>query len=105
MKFGTGSAQKKTELELLISASPLPEAGKNAALLIIEDITEISMLKAIIPICSCCKRVRNEAEYWQQVEQYFHEHIGVDFTHGLCPTCLEKHYGEYLHPAKDEAAE
>ncbi len=98
MKFEIRTEESKAELELLISASPLPEAGQNAVLLIIEDITEMTRLKAIIPICSQCKRIRNEAEYWEQVEKYFHEHTGVDFSHGLCPTCLEQIYGEYLRP-------
>jgi hypothetical protein len=105
MKFEIQTEEKKAELELLISASPLPEAGENAVLLIIEDITEMSKLKAIIPICSQCKRVRNEAEYWEQVDNYFHEHTGVDFSHGLCPACLEQVYGAYLHPDADSSAE
>ena len=96
MKFEIRTEAKKAELELLISTCPLPEAGKNAVLLIVEDITEMTRLKAIIPICSQCKRIRNEAEYWEQVDKYFHEHTGVDFSHGLCPTCLEQVYGEYL---------
>lgn len=98
MKFEVQTDANKAELELLISTCPLPEAGTNAVLLIVEDITEISKLKAIIPICSQCKRIRNEAEYWEQVDNYFHEHTGVDFSHGLCPTCLEQVYGKYLHP-------
>ncbi len=103
MKFqvGTpaGAPAKDTHLELLISASPLPEAGKNAVLLTVEDVTQFSKLKAIIPICSHCKRIRNEAEYWEQVDKYFHDHTGVDFSHGMCPVCLEQFYGEYLRPA------
>ncbi len=98
MKFEVQTDAGKAELELLISTCPLPEAGTNAVLLIVEDITEISTLKAIIPICSQCKRIRNEAEYWEQVDNYFHKHTGVDFSHGLCPTCLEQVYGKYLHP-------
>jgi hypothetical protein len=98
MKVEIRSEAKETELELLISASPLPEAGKNAVLLTIEDVTQFSRLKAIIPICSQCKRIRNEAEYWEQVDKYFHEHTGVDFSHGLCPGCLEQVYGPYLRP-------
>jgi hypothetical protein len=103
MKFVTGSAPKKAELELLISASPLPAAGQDAVLLIVEDITEISRLKGIVPICSRCKRIRNEAEYWEEVDKYFNDHIGVDFSHGLCPVCLEQIYGTYLHPKTEEA--
>lgn len=105
MKFEILTDGNKAELELLISANPLPEAGKNAVLLIIEDITEMSKLKAIIPICSHCKRIRNEAEYWEQVDKYFHEHTGVDFSHGLCPICLEQYYGEYLRPETEPVAE
>ncbi len=65
-------------------------------LLIVEDITGLSRLRAIIPICSKCKRIREEAEFWQQVESYFHDYIGVDFSHGLCPTCLQEFYGDYI---------
>jgi transcriptional regulator of aromatic amino acid metabolism len=101
MKFQIRTEAKKTDLELLISASRLPEAGTDAVLLTIEDITEFSKLKAIIPICSHCKRIRNEAEYWEQVDKYFHDHTGVDFSHGMCPVCLEQFYGEYLHPAAE----
>ncbi len=68
-------------------------------LLVIEDITELSRLRAIIPICSQCKRIRNEAEYWEQVEKYLHDYIGVNFSHGLCPECLRQVYGEYLDKA------
>jgi len=99
MKFVAVSGEKESELELLITASPFPEAGKNAVLLIIEDITEFSKLKAIIPICAHCKRVRNEGAYWEQVEKYFQDHIGLDFSHGICPECTQKFFGEYLRPS------
>jgi PAS domain S-box-containing protein len=101
MKFEIRTDGPRTELELLISASPLPEAGKNAVLLIMENITEISTLRAILPICSMCKKIRNEAEYWEQVDRYFQKHIGVDFSHGLCPDCLQQYYGEYLTPRNE----
>jgi hypothetical protein len=97
MRFEIRTGAKKTELELLISASPFPQAGKGVVLLVIEDFTELSRLRAIIPICSQCKRIRNEAEFWEQVEAYFHDYIGVDFSHGLCPECLKQVYGAYLN--------
>ncbi len=103
-RFEIRSDGKRTDLELLISASPLPEAGKNAVLLVIENITEMTQLRSILPICGQCKKIRNEAEYWEQVDTYFHEHIGVDFTHGLCPECLQQIYGAYL-PAPTESTE
>ena len=100
MKFEMRDGLEKKELELLISASPVAQSAQNIVLLVVEDITEISKLRAIIPICSECKRVRDDAEYWQQVEGYFHAYIGVDFSHGLCPDCWKKVYGAYF---KDNA--
>jgi hypothetical protein len=88
MDFLPESGQKT--MELLITANPIPGNGEHLALVIIEDITEISTLKSIIPICMQCRKIRNDEQYWQTVEQYFHEHIGVDFSHGLCPACNDK---------------
>ena len=82
-------------LDLLITASPMPSGGEFQALLIIEDITEISMLKSIIPMCMKCRKIRNDEEYWQTVEQYFHDHIGLEFSHGICPACVDQFYPEY----------
>lgn len=52
--------------------------------------TEIHQLKKLIPICMYCKKVRNDDDYWQQIEAYLHEHAGTDFSHGICSDCLEK---------------
>ena len=105
MKFATVSGGQKKELELLITATPYPEAGKKVVVLIVEDLTDFSRLKAIIPICSYCKRVRNEADFWQQVDRYIHEHIGLNFSHGICPECLQKHYAEYMDSLEKRAGE
>lgn len=95
MELESGGSIK--ELELLITASPMPENDEPRALLIIEDISEISKLRAIIPICMKCKRIRNDQEYWATVEDYFNEYLGVEFSHGLCPPCFEE-----LYPGFDE---
>ncbi|MDQ3624134.1 MAG: response regulator, partial [Verrucomicrobiota bacterium] len=50
--------------------------------------TEIQKLQALIPICMYCKRVRDDHDYWQQVECYIHTHTGSDFSHGICPECF-----------------
>lgn len=52
--------------------------------------------KIILPICMYCKKVRTDEDYWQQVESYFHEHIDVMFSHGICPECLKSRHGEIL---------
>ncbi len=53
----------------------------------VEDISEIAELRRLIPICSVCKKVRDDTESWQRLESYFKDHWDVDFTHGLCPDC------------------
>ena len=49
--------------------------------------TEIHQLKDLIPICAYCRKIRNDGNYWQQVEVYINEQTGSNFTHGICPTC------------------
>jgi CheY-like chemotaxis protein len=51
---------------------------------------EVRALQGLLPICSYCKKVRNEANYWEQVDSYLVSHSDVKITHGICPTCLEK---------------
>lgn len=53
---------------------------------------EVRQLKGIIPICSSCKRVRVDADSWQQLEVYIREHSEADFSHGLCPDCVGKYF-------------
>jgi PAS domain-containing protein len=75
------------ELELLISSQALPEAGPNVSLLTIEDVTEVTRLREILPICMICKKIRDDGAYWHHVESYFQAEIGVDFSHSICPEC------------------
>lgn len=57
---------------------------------ILEFTTQIRMLKDLLPICMYCKRIRDDQDYWQQVESYFHHHTGSNFSHGICPDCFSK---------------
>jgi len=52
--------------------------------------TEIRQLKTLIPICMYCKKIRDDSDYWAQMENYIHEHTGSDFSHGICPECYDK---------------
>ena len=51
---------------------------------------EIRNLKGILPICSSCKKIRDDKGYWQQLEVYVRNHSEADFTHGYCPECYER---------------
>jgi DNA-binding response OmpR family regulator len=49
----------------------------------------IKQLDGLLPMCSWCRKVRDDQNYWQAVEQYVASHSEVQFTHGICPTCLQ----------------
>jgi hypothetical protein len=57
-------------------------------------LAEVKTLRGFLPICSSCKKIRNDQGYWQAVEQYIKEHSEAEFTHGLCPDCFKKLYGK-----------
>jgi sigma-B regulation protein RsbU (phosphoserine phosphatase) len=50
----------------------------------------VRRLRGLLPICAYCKRIRDDRNYWQRVEVYVSEHTDATFTHGICPSCLEK---------------
>jgi len=53
---------------------------------------EVKILKGFIPICASCKKIRDDAGYWQDVAVYIHEHSEAEFSHGICPECMSKLY-------------
>lgn len=61
-----------------------------------EALNKISTLRGLLPICASCKKIRDDKGYWSQIEDYISEHTEADFSHGICPDCAEKLYGEYM---------
>ena len=55
-----------------------------------EALAKIKTLRGLIPICASCKKIRSDKGFWQQLEDYLTEHSEADFTHGICPECLEQ---------------
>lgn len=51
----------------------------------------IRQLASFLPICSYCKRVRDDEDYWRQIEDYLRTHAGTEFSHSVCPDCFEHH--------------
>jgi sigma-B regulation protein RsbU (phosphoserine phosphatase) len=70
-----------------------------------EALAEVKQLKGLLPICIFCKKIRKDKNYWQQVEEYLFEHTDADFSHSLCPECLEKHYPDYVNRKKAQSAQ
>jgi PAS domain S-box-containing protein len=56
-----------------------------------EALREVKALSGLLPICACCKRIRDDNGYWQQLETYLHEHANAQFSHGICPCCEKLH--------------
>lgn len=57
-----------------------------------DALRNVQILQGLLPICSCCKRIRNDNGYWQQVEEYFMRHSKTKFSHGICPECVKSLY-------------
>jgi hypothetical protein len=58
-------------------------------------IDEIQTLRGILPLCSFCKKIRNDNGEWENVDTYIHKHSEADVSHGVCPDCIKKHYPEF----------
>ncbi len=54
-----------------------------------EALDNVKQLKGLLPICMYCKKIRNDRDYWQQMEGYIHEHTNANFTHSVCPDCRD----------------
>lgn len=59
---------------------------------------EIRTLRGILPICMHCKQIRDSGGQWVRLEKYVQDHSHANFTHGVCPACLKKHYPDYRGP-------
>ncbi|MBE0603156.1 MAG: PAS domain-containing protein [Deltaproteobacteria bacterium] len=89
------------QVDILVIAAPFPYNGKPLVLLVLDDVTELTLLREIVPICSHCKKIRNERGYWEAVEGYLQKHSDLYFSHGICDDCLKRHYGDFLPPDKN----
>ena len=59
-----------------------------------QTLANVKQLKGLLPICSYCKRIRKDQDYWQQLEGYISEHSNAQFSHGICPGCLPQAQSE-----------
>ncbi|MCB0275433.1 MAG: sensor with HAMP domain protein, partial [Calditrichaeota bacterium] len=59
-----------------------------------EALSEIKTLSGLIPICSSCKKIRDDQGYWNSLEVYMHEHTDASFSHSYCPECIKREFPE-----------
>jgi len=61
-----------------------------------DALANIKTLRGLLPICSYCKKIRDDRGYWNRIESYIQDHSGAEFTHGMCPECLKKLYPDLV---------
>jgi phosphoserine phosphatase RsbU/P len=67
-----------------------------------EALASVKQLQGILPICSHCKKVRDDRNYWQQVESYVSSHTDAQFSHSICPDCFERYTKPQLEALKQQ---
>jgi phosphoserine phosphatase RsbU/P len=78
-RLQVGERVLKLQMELARRVQQLEQASEH-----------LRQLRGLLPICVHCKKIRDDRNYWHQVENYISAHTAAEFTHGICPTCLEK---------------
>lgn len=99
---------------LLIKFVPFRDQGLDSFIVLLHDISrrkvaerklleqqemlqeKVKVLSGMLPICSACKKIRDDQGYWEQIEEYISDHSEAQFTHSICPECAEKLYGDIL---------
>ncbi len=71
------------------------EERENHVLLLQHALDNIKVLRGLLPICSHCKKIRDDQGRWHTVETYVRDRADVDFSHGICPDCLNMHYPKF----------
>jgi ligand-binding sensor domain-containing protein len=76
----------------------LRESERTLARRVDEALSQLKLLRGLLPICAACKKIRDDKGYWNQIELYIHEHSQAEFSHSICPDCLVRLYPEYTVP-------
>ncbi|MFH1139018.1 MAG: cache domain-containing protein [Pseudomonadota bacterium] len=85
--------QRTIELEKEIEERKLAEMERERLIVELKHaLAEVKTLQGFIPICAHCKKIRDDAGYWQQIENYIQERSGAEFSHSICPDCLRKYF-------------
>ncbi len=72
-----------------------------------QALKSVRQLQGLLPICSYCKRIRGDGDYWQRVEEYISAHSDAQFSHGICPGCFDtvvkKQIADHREAHRDQA--
>jgi CheY-like chemotaxis protein len=91
-------ARVKTHVEL--------KRARDSEIRLIKDLqqalAEVKQLSGLLPICFHCKKIRDDQGYWENVEEYIEKRSDTQFSHGLCPDCMQQHYPEIARELEAE---
>lgn len=122
--ISTGKTRKFEELRygnkiLSVTISPFPQGAiitsqditeqktsEHERIKLIEELqlalSEVETLRGLLPICACCKKIRDDNGYWNHIEAYLKKHAHTEFTHTLCPDCVKQFYPDLWEKMKLE---
>jgi HAMP domain-containing protein len=92
----TRNTVQQTMEELSDSRDKLESRVKERTQELGDALNKVQVLSGFLPICSSCKKIRDDEGYWQQVEKFVQDRTNARFTHGICPDCAIKLYGSIL---------
>lgn len=82
------------------------KAAESEKELLIEELrdalSKVRQLNGLLPICASCKKIRDDTGYWHQLETYIRSHSEAEFSHGLCPECVQKFYSDFDMKSRPE---
>jgi len=82
----------------ILDTTDLMESERKKAQIIsdlVKAMAKVKKLSGLLPICSYCKKIRDDAGYWRQIEEYLFEHSEAQFSHSICRECAKKHYPDF----------
>jgi hypothetical protein len=88
------SRRKIAEEELRLSAWRLAQNNEELR----DALAKVKTLRGLLPICSGCKKVRDDKGYWNQIEVFIRDHSDANFSHGMCPECSRKYFPGFCDP-------
>jgi len=94
-KIGKLSREKSDLIDHIAERKKAEEERERLFRELQEAMANIKTLRGLLPICAHCKKIRDDKGYWHNVEEYISEHTEADFSHGICPTCLDKLYPDF----------
>lgn len=90
-------AGKNAQLEYeIVERKELEQEREKLIAQLQEALAQVKTLSGFLPICASCKNIRDDSGYWKQIESYLSAHADVTFSHGICPDCAQKLYGDFI---------